>query len=115
MAVAYYFDVHVPRSISDQLRQRGVDVLAAIENGHATADDEVLFERASSLGRVVFTQDIRFKARAERWQAEGRKFAGLVFGHPMRGTIGEYVRDLELIAGATDITEWQNTIARLPL
>jgi hypothetical protein len=65
--------------------------------------------------RVMFTQDIRFKARAEQWQREGRSFAGLAFGHQMRGTIGQYTRDLELIAQATDLEEWRNTIVYLPL
>jgi hypothetical protein len=29
MAVAFYMDVHVPLAITDQLRNRGVDVLRA--------------------------------------------------------------------------------------
>ena len=40
---------------------------------------------------------------------------GLVWGHPMRLTIGQIVLDLELIAKATDPTDWQNVVERLPL
>jgi hypothetical protein len=58
-------DVHVPRSISDQLRRRGVDLITAFEDGSAELSDEELFERAGLLGRILFTQDIRFKALAE--------------------------------------------------
>jgi len=61
-------DVHVPQAITDQLRRRGVDVLTAIEDDSAELLDDELLERASSLGRVMFTQDIRFKALAEEWQ-----------------------------------------------
>ena len=87
MAVRLYMDVHVPMAITDQLRRRGVDVLTAIEDGAATLEDDQLLARASELGRVLFTQDIRFKALAEDWQRQGRGFAGLIFGHQMRGTI----------------------------
>jgi hypothetical protein len=67
------------------------------------------------LGRLLFTQDIRFAARAEQWQREGRPFAGLFFGHPLRGTIGQFVRDLELIAKASEPADWLNVVERLPL
>jgi predicted nuclease of predicted toxin-antitoxin system len=72
MAVSLYVDVHVPRAITDQLRRCGVDVLTAIEDGRAEATDEDLLELAYDLERVLFTQDIRFKAMAENWLRERR-------------------------------------------
>ena len=75
--------------------------------------DEVL-EHARELGRVIFTQDIRFKALAEAWQQQARPFAGLLFGHQLGGTIGQFVKDLELIAKASDLDEWQNVVDYLP-
>jgi len=39
----------------------------------------------------------RFRALAEEWQRDGRPFIGLLFGHQLRGTIGQYVEDLELV------------------
>lgn len=98
MPTLLYMDVHVPQAITDQLRRREVDVLTAIEDGRAEADDATLFLRASGLERLTFTQDIRFRAQAERWQREGRRFTGLLFGPQLGGTIGQYVKDLELIA-----------------
>lgn len=71
MSVALYMDVHVPQAITEQLRRRGVDVLAAIDDGQAATPDEELLGRAHELGRVLFTQDIRFKALAETWQRKG--------------------------------------------
>jgi hypothetical protein len=114
MPVAFYMDVHVPQAITDQLRRRQVDVLTSIEDGREHAEDHELMERARDLRRVVFTQDIRFHSLAQHWHGEGRQFAGLVFAHPLSATIGELVRDLELIAKASDQEEWQNVTERLP-
>jgi hypothetical protein len=107
-------DVHVPQSITDQLRRREVDVLTAIEDNAKELPDEALLDRCLQLKRVLFTQDIRFKALAENWQRQGKPFAGLLFGHQLGGTIGQYVRDLELIAQASELDEWLNTIEHLP-
>jgi hypothetical protein len=112
---AFYLDVHVPSAISMELRRRGADVLTAREDDTAELTDQALLERANSLGRVIFTQDIRFKALAESWQREGRTFAGLIFGHQLHGSIGQYVRDLELVAKATDPADWVGQVEQLPL
>jgi hypothetical protein len=39
MPVALYMDVHVPRAVTNGLRQRGVDVITAQEDEAATLDD----------------------------------------------------------------------------
>lgn len=114
MAIALYMDVHVPWPITDQLRRRGIDVMTAIEDRAEELTDNDLLRRAGELGRVVFTQDIRFKALAESWQRQGRSFAGLVFGHQLRGSIGQYVNDLQLIASSSEPEEWKDTVAYLP-
>ena len=110
-----YLDVHVPAAIAAELRRRGVDVLTAQEDSTTELDDDDLLIRASSLGRLLFTQDIRFKALAEDWQREARPFAGLVFGHQLHGSIGQYIRDLELIAKATEPEDWIGHVEQLPL
>lgn len=112
---ALYLDVHVPIAIATQLRSRNVDVLTAQDDGTTELTDSELLKRASELGRLLFTQDIRFKALAESWQRQGVAFAGLVFGHQLHGSIGQYVRDLELIAKATDIADWLGQVEQLPL
>jgi len=103
-------DVHVPWSITDQLRRRGLDVLTAREDGSAELPDDELLARAGSLGRVLFTQDIRFKALAEAWQRDGRPF----LGHQIHGTIGQFVGDLDFIARATSPDDWSSTIEHIP-
>lgn len=115
MAVALYMDVHVHAAITEQLQRRGVDVLTAqADNSDRLPDDELL-KRSSDLGRIMFTNDVRFRTLAEDWQRQRAIFAGLIYAHPMRCTIGQCVSDLEIIAKATDPSEWQDTIARLPL
>ncbi len=114
MPIALYMDVHVPQAITDQLRRRGVDVLTAFEDECQELADEQLLFRVTQLGRVLFTQDIRFRALAETWQVEGKPFSGLIFGHQLGGTIGRFVKDLELIAKASEPGEWMNAVEYIP-
>ena len=116
MAVPLYMDVHIAWAVTEQLRQRGVDVLTAIEDGHAATSDEDLLQRCYAVHqRLIFTHDIRFRVLAEQWQADGRPFAGLLFGAHLGGTIGRWVSDLEFIAKNSDAQEWLNQVAYLPL
>jgi hypothetical protein len=115
MAVGLLMDVHVHAAITEQLRRRGVDVVTAQEDQSARLFDDKLLQRAATLGRVVFTNDLRFHALAEDWQRQGTSFGGLVFAHPVHCTIGQCVGDLEIIAKATDASDWQSTVMRLPL
>jgi hypothetical protein len=50
-------DVHVKAAITAGLRQRGIDVLTAQEDGANRLDDDRLLERATALQRVLFSQD----------------------------------------------------------
>lgn len=107
-------DVHIPQAITEQLRRRGVDVLTAFEDeAHELPDDQLLL-RATQLKRVLFTQDIRFRVLAETWQRDGQPFAGLIFGHQLGGTIGQFVRDLELISQASEPEEWLDIVEYIP-
>jgi hypothetical protein len=108
-------DVHVPIAVTRQLRLRHVDVLTAQDDEAVTMTDENLLHRATGLSRVLVTQDIRFKALAERWQRDGTPFGGLVFAHQLRVSIGQLVVDLEILAKATDWSDWQHAIEELPL
>src|SRR5580658_2323978 len=103
-------DVHVPRSVTDQLRRRGIDVVTAYEDNASTLEDEVLLLRATQYDRILVTQDIRLAARAHDWQAEGRHFSGVVFAHQLNITIGQLVRDLEMVALASLDREFDNLV-----
>ena len=50
-------DHNVPQPITDGLRLRGVDVLTAYEDGAHSLSDSELLDRATELGRLLFSQD----------------------------------------------------------
>ena len=110
-----YMDVHVPAAITHQLRRRNIDVLTSQEDGTTRVSDENLLARAHTLGRILVTQDIRFRRLAEEWKHAGKEFAGLVFCRQEERLIGRYIGDLEIICKAMRPEEWKNEIFRLPL
>ena len=115
MSLAFYLDHHVPVAIAVGLRQRQIDVLTAQEDGRADWDDDRLLERTFELGRVVFTQDRDFLVLAADWQRQHREFAGMVYGHQLRITIGGAVHDLALIATLLSLDDMRNRVEFLPL
>lgn len=65
MSVRLYMGVHVRRAVT-RLRLRGVDVLTAQEDGAGEAEGPELLDRATRLGRVLFTQDDDLLREAKR-------------------------------------------------
>jgi hypothetical protein len=108
-------DVHVRRAVTVGLRLRGVDVLTAQEDGSAELDDDQLLDRATELGRVLFSQDddlLREGANRLRVQ---RGFSGIIYAHQLRISIGQAIDDLELVAKGTTTEDWWCKIEYLPL
>jgi predicted nuclease of predicted toxin-antitoxin system len=103
-------DVHAPLAVTEALRQRAVDVLTAQEDGKARLEDPPLLDRATTLGRVLFTQDEDFLAEAARRQRAGQPFDGIAYAHQMRVTIGQCVRDLELMAKLYESADMANRL-----
>src|SRR5437588_290292 len=91
-------DEHVQRPVASGLRSRGVDVLTVQEVGVAGLADDAILDRATSLDRVVFTQDDDFLREANRRQRLGVSFAGVIYVHQRQLSIGHQVNRLELIA-----------------
>ncbi len=114
MSVTFYMDQHVPRAITIGLRRRGVDVLTAYEDGASAFADPVLLDRASALGRILFTQDEDLLAEATERQRNSIPFSGVVYAHQLEVSIGDCVRDLELIAHAGEPEEFANRVQYLP-
>lgn len=112
MTIALY---HIHRAITAGLRLRRVDVLTAQEDGHRTVPDNILLNRATELGRVLFSQDEDLLAEAKQRQTEDIPFAGVIYAHQLRITIGRCVNDLELIAKAAEPEEMANRVEYLPL
>lgn len=90
--VCYYTDEHVARAVIRGLRQRGVDVLTALEVNKLGAEDDEHLVFALAEGRVVFTQDEDFL----RLASAGNAHAGIVYA-PQHTPIGELINGLMLI------------------
>lgn len=108
-------DHHVPRAITNGLRLRGVDVITAAEDGAGELGDPALLERATDLDRVLFTQDDDFLAEATRCQQQGQSFTGVIYAHQLRVSIGDCIRDLELVAKVGEPLDMARQTLFLPL
>ncbi|WP_254565443.1 DUF5615 family PIN-like protein [Oscillatoria sp. HE19RPO] len=115
MTIALYMDEHVRRAISNGLKLRGIDVITVQEDGKNGIPDSILLERATELNRVIFTQDDDFLVIANFRQQEGVKFSGVIYGHQQYVSVGECVRDLEIIAKACESEDLINQVQYLPL
>lgn len=58
--------------------------------------------------------DDDFLAITREWQKAGQSFAGLVFAEQLNCSIGEAIRDLELIAKALEPADMLNHIEFIP-
>ncbi|MBT9149170.1 MAG: DUF5615 family PIN-like protein [Dehalococcoidia bacterium] len=114
MAIAFYMDTHIPRVITIGLRLRGVEVITAQEDNATDLSDPGLLDRATGLRRVLFTFDDDLLAEATRRQLEGIPFAGVIYAHPLRVSIGTCVNDLELIARVGEPEDLANRTEFLP-
>jgi hypothetical protein len=108
-------DANVPWANTHGLRQRGVVVLTAQEDGTGRLPDPDLLDRATALGSVLFTQDADFLVEAARRQGAGEPFAGVVFAHQQGPSVGQCIDDLELIAKVNEPADMANTVQYLPL
>jgi hypothetical protein len=112
--VRLYMDVHIRRVVTEQLRLRSVDVLTAQQDSTTEWEDKALLDRASELGRVLFTHDRDFLIIGAERQRGGIDFAGIIYA-PMALSIGQCVEDLELIVLASEPEEYTNQVKHLPL
>ncbi|SRR6266511_1557692 len=115
MSLKLYMDVHIPRSITEGLRLRSVDVLTAQDDGAQRLPDPDLLDRATQLGRVLFSQDEDLLQEAARRQQASEAFAGVAYTHQLRLTIGKIIADLELLATVYQPEDMVNRVEYLPL
>ena len=108
-------DVHVPWAVTEGLRRRSVDVLTAQDDSTEEIDDPELLDRATALDRVLVSRDEDLLSEGTARQRSGVFFAGIVYAHQQRVNIGQFVRDLELLAKAYEPADIANRIEHLPL
>lgn len=115
MSIPLYMDQNVARSITIGLRLRHVDVLTAFEDDASDVSDPELLDRASALGRVLFSHDDDLLAEATRRQGVGLPFSGVVYAHQLHVSIGTCVHDLEIIALTGELDDLLGQVLFLPL
>lgn len=115
MNIRLYMDVNVRAEITRRLRARAVDVLTSEEDGTREFSDSDLLDRATFLGRVLFTRDADLLTEAALRQRSGVTFFGVIYAHQLSVTIGQCVADLELIAKARESDELVDRVEYLPL
>ena len=115
MTIALYMDEHVHRAITTGLRLRSVDVLTAQDDGRRHVPDPILLDRATELGRTLFSQDEDLLAEAIHRQREAIPFAGVVYAHQLHVPISTCVRELELLAKVAGPEDMADRVEYLPL
>ena len=88
MSVRFYMDVHVRLAVTEGLRLRDVDVLTVQDDGTTEFEDPDLLDRATELGRVLFSQDKDLLREADKRQKTGEIFAGVIYAHQLNVTVG---------------------------
>ena len=108
-------DQNVHGAITRGVLMRGVDVLTAEEDGSRELPDDQLLQRATELGRVLFSQDQDLIREARLLQAQDLPFAGVVYAHQLHVTVGVCVRDLSDLATHLDSEDMIGQLVFLPL
>lgn len=115
MSLTFYLDENMPRAIAVGLRLRGIDVLTAQEDNRRRTNDSILLDRAGSLGRVMVSFDTDMLAIGVHRQRESIPFSGVIFAHSAQISVGDLLRELELIAKVGELEDMADTILYLPL
>ncbi len=88
MAIRLYLDADITAGplLAAILRQRGFDVISAVDVGNDALSDAGQFDYAVEHQRVLLTFNIKdFIPLAETFYAEGREFPGLVVSPQIKG------------------------------
>jgi hypothetical protein len=96
-----YTDADARGSLVKALQSRGWDVVRAIDVFLKRTPDDLHFEKAAELGRVLVTNDQPAIEIANRWLREGRPFVGMITWpqeHYRRMSDGDFLRKFEELA-----------------
>lgn len=113
--IRFYMDENVHGAIVRALISRGIDVLRVQDDGYMGYSDDVILDRATHLGRVLFSQDDDLLREATLRQRDGRSFVGVVYAHQQNVSIGQCVNDLELLGQIGEPGDFSNQVYHLPL
>ena len=74
-----------------------------------------MLDRARALNRVLVSQDEDLLAEATRRQRSDVAFSGLFYAHQLGITIGRFISDLEVLALAGELEDYEGRVEFLPL
>ena len=115
MSLPLYMDENVHGAITNGLRQRGVDVLTVQEDDRSGLLDPAVLDRATTLNRILFSQDDDLLAEANKRQNAGTSFPGVVFARQTKVSIGTCIQDLELVSTIGQPSEFKDSVLFPPL
>ena len=113
--IRLYMDENVKGAITRGLQGRGVDVQTAQGDILPGTPDPQVLDRATELGRVLFSQDKDLLREAVRRQRSGEYFNGVIYAAQIEVSVGQCIDDLELLALAGGPEEFINQVRYLPL
>lgn len=102
-----YADENIERSIVDGLRRRNIEIVSARELGYLNKPDEFHLRKALELNAVVLTHDTDFLRMAS---SPNIKHNGIIFSHSKNVSIGQCIREVELIVNVLTDKEMENHI-----
>ena len=108
-------DEHIAYSITKALQLKGLDVLTIQKDKRMSISDQSLLDRATQLGRVLFTHDDDFLRESVIRQEQQIHFCGIIYGHQNKVSTGKCIEDLELIANVYNPEDMFNRVEFLPL
>lgn len=112
--IRLYLDADITAAplLAKTLRQRGFDVVSAVEAGNDSLDDAAQFQHAIEKERVILTFNIKdFIPLAEEFYTQRRVFPGLIVSRQIKGDRFSYLLRLVLnLLNRADASQMHNTI-----
>lgn len=107
--VRFYLDQNVTGGTAPGLRALGIDAVSAQEAGRCGLPDPDQLAFATAEGRVLITFDQDFLTL----HAGGTPHAGIAWCHPTKYTVGQLIRELEILHGVLTAAEMMNNLEYL--
>jgi predicted nuclease of predicted toxin-antitoxin system len=107
--IQFYFDQHIPAAVDQGLRQRGIDVLTAVDAARCGLPDVDQLQYATNDDRVMVTFDRDYLALA----ASGLQHAGIAWCPATKYSVGQLIHALLLVHGVLERDEMRNHIEYL--
>jgi hypothetical protein len=90
-------------------------VVTAQDDGADRLSDDALLDRATDLGRLLFTQDDDLLCIAAQRQAAGQSFVGVLYAHQLAMGIGPLIGDIDLVLSVSAPDDLAGRVTHLPL